>query len=89
MSDKVQISEQQARDMLDNVHTTACRPSINYDETIKRWRQEGYIKQSKLEEAREFYTLASEKSHLSGVAIAIHDYYEAAIAELLEDKSNG
>ncbi len=88
MSDKVQISEKQARDMLDKVHTTVCRPSINYDETITRWRQEGYIKQSKLEEAREW--VAHNLEHLSPNRFWIRtcaEMYEVAIAELLEDKS--
>ena len=90
MSDKIQISEKQASEMLNNVHTTVCHPSINYDATITRWRQEGYIKQSQLNYAREFCIGAFH--HTADYRKGLHDaakWYELAIAELLEDKSNG
>ncbi len=97
MSDKIQISEKQAREILDYVWTDVPRPCIDYNTTIAQWHIRGYIKQSKLEEAnteaerllRRFNTEDVDDRLVYAYINQVRRMYQAAIAELLEDKSNG
>ena len=55
MNDKIQISEEQAREMLEYISIDHDYAAIETNETIEGLRDAGYIKESKLEEARTYY----------------------------------
>lgn len=91
MNDKVPISEKQAKDMLD----VLCRFDrvVSIQGTIQNWKQFGYIKQSKLDEAREWIKKWGRscspltECYQDDCAYMIR-LHEAAIAEILEEKQS-
>ncbi len=83
MIDKIQIREEQAREML-NVFG-----GITYTNAfiIKAWKEKGYIKKTKLEEARAYADsireLKDDKIYdLKSCIVEIQGLYEQAIKEV-------
>ena len=95
MKDKIQISERQLIDIISihtnvlikhNFHETA---EVIKKETIKRLREEGYIKKSKLEQARDYHkeVLKSYKYYNKLVAFnKLQEYYEQAVEEVQNER---
>jgi len=74
-----QITEKQAADMLYSALVE------NHRDKIRRWKQAGYIKKSKLEEAREYFN-KFELEKFDGVLTSnfkiLQKLYEQAIEEI-------
>ena len=86
MKDKIQITEEQARDM-----TRECKTSYvgQMDDMIRLWKKEGYIKKSKLEEAREYYSDFKNRNQYDHVRLDVIKWvvelYEQAIEEIKKE----
>jgi len=89
MNDKIQISEEQAREMLEYISIDHDYAAIETNETIEGLRDAGYIKKSKLEVAREYTSSCSNiKDPMYNSILAelrqLEYLYEQAIEEMQE-----
>ena len=74
MKDIIQITEEQARDMLE-----IARSYMQTDNVMNDWKKEGYIKQSALEKAKENY-------YESNDSYDVADKYIHELEKALEEK---
>ena len=90
MNDKIQISEEQAREMLEYISIDHDYAAIETNETIEGLRDAGYIKKSNLEEAREYVSRFEEHCDMPEINSylielkKVQKYYEQAIEEIQE-----
>ena len=96
MKDIIQISEEQAREMIDELYNIS--PNRDYEKSKKPkidylvcWKEKGYIKQSALEKARISYHNRIKDNNLSGsikyIITDIVNKFEKAIKEIEDNKN--
>jgi len=80
----IQLTEKEARELIENLYYKSDVTSfVDENLSVKQWKEKGFIKKSKLEEAR----AKISNIKLNVVESRIVDLYEEAIKEILEDKN--
>ena len=81
----IQLTEKEARELIENLYYKSDVTSfVDENLSVKQWKEKGFIKKSKLEEAR----AKISNIKLNVVESRIVDLYEEAIKEILENKND-